>query len=261
MKSRMDRYFNDSNEDIEKGNVKSRASRNKDLYKEVSSLELNDFDVNNNESVILKEAKEVDLEKIKDIIDEKYSEKEDSKSLGIYDDSELPKVHLDETREYDITNILEKAKQEKEVDYEQDRLKKLKNTQYDILKSLNIEKEEEVDSKEIDEDNSSTDPLDLLSDLKGDDDTTKVLGVIENTEENDTINEENEEVSDSTEEQNFDTTDSLKIDESDYDDFEDLKEDMKATKIAIKLLTFVLLAVILVGVVFFLNKFLNLNIF
>ena len=38
----------------------------------------------------------------------------------------------------DINSILEAARQEKEVDYEEERLKKVRDTQYDILKNLEL---------------------------------------------------------------------------------------------------------------------------
>ena len=41
---------------------------------------------------------------------------------------------------YDINAILEKAKKTQDVDYEKERLKKVHDTQYDILKKLNIAK-------------------------------------------------------------------------------------------------------------------------
>ena len=140
------------------------------------------------------------------MLDKQYKEEIKSKSLASLDGmSEVSQISLNETREYDINAILSKAKEERKSDYEEDRLKKLRNTQLDILNGLNIENQkhdEEVSisvSKEegnklkslIDTINlteeinqtKSMDPLDLLSELKGNNDETKVDGVQELTQE------------------------------------------------------------------------------
>ena len=46
--SRMEKYYNDEPEVV----IPSRLKKNKELYKEVSNLELDGFDVNSNASVI-----------------------------------------------------------------------------------------------------------------------------------------------------------------------------------------------------------------
>ncbi len=216
MQSRMEKYF-ESEDDNQIVTHRSRTKKNQELYKEVSSLELEDFDMNNNMSVIGDNSNNISLDEIKDILDKKYHETPKNKSFG---NTEEISTHLDlnETREYDINSILEKAKEQKEVNYGEDRLKKIRNTQYDILKSLDIlDNEEEIEekgpitpSKEIirkketkaesekklkelidtitakeliKEESSLTtegelDPLDLLSDLKGDDENTRVMGML-----------------------------------------------------------------------------------
>lgn len=217
--SRMQKYY-DRHVDIENDDtqVSSRSKRNQELYKEVSSLELNDFDLNNNVSVIGENTDNISLDEIKDILNEKYKENPRRKSFGDTEEIALPKINLDETREYDINAILEKARDKKEINYEEDRLKKVRNTQIDILKTLDaMDNEEPVDDdiefgekptdrrpapdKEKEEkqlydlintitakeliDNESNleitgemDPLDILSDLRGEDENTKVMGAL-----------------------------------------------------------------------------------
>lgn len=216
MQSRMEKYF-ESEDDNKIVTHRSRTKKNQELYKEVSSLELEDFDMNNNMSVIGDNSNNISLDEIKDILDKKYHETPKNKSFG---NTEEISTHLDlnETREYDINSILEKAKEQKEVNYGEDRLKKIRNTQYDILKSLDIlDNEEEIEekgpitpskeiirkketksesekklkelidtitAKELIKEESSLnpdgelDPLDLLSDLKGDDENTRVMGML-----------------------------------------------------------------------------------
>lgn len=324
--SRMNKYYEENGLDNVEEFRPSRSQKNKELYKEVSSLELEDFDLNSNASVIGNNTDNISLDEIKEILDKKYHEKPRKRSFGDTDEISLPKINLDETREYDINSILEKAKEKKEVNYEEDRLKKIRNTQYDILKDLDIiNNEEEIEEKKdikpdqikqpennketekklldlintitakelIDNEKSLTltgnlDPLDILSDLRGDDEATKVMGMLEKeieeaekenerskeaekTLEIDAGDTEDEESVENTEEKEK-TAENKKIEnsfigktttftQSDFDDFDDLKEDMHITKIIIKLLVFVVVVLFIVGLVVFLNKYLNLGLF
>ena len=222
MKSRMDKYkgFNDSVDANNEVGRTSRVSRNQELYKEVSYAELDNFDLNSNVSVLGDNTANIDIGKIKDILDEKYNEGPKKKSLGDTDEIELPKINLDETREYDINSILAKAKEEKEFDYEEDRLKKLNEDAESILKDIDQDEEEydreeskvinkaktdeaelldlinTITAKELikEEANMNTlvgemDPLDLLTDLRGDDDT-RVMGAIDVVREVEEMHEE-----------------------------------------------------------------------
>ena len=151
--SRMDKYY-DSDIDIDESTVTtSRTKRNQELYKEVGSLDLQDFDLNNNVSVIGESTENISLDEIKDILSEKYRDTERKKSIGDTEEIVLPKINLDETREYDLNSILEKVKENKEVNYEEDRLKKVRSSQYDILKDLDIlNNEEEIEEEDLDTD-------------------------------------------------------------------------------------------------------------
>ena len=222
MQSRMDRYKG-SNGTVDNNNEvqgTSRVSRNQELYKEVSYAELDNFDLNSNVSILGDNTANIDIGKIRDILDEKYNEGTKRKSLGDTDEIELPKINLDETREYDINSILAKAKEEKEFDYEEDRLKKLNEDAESILKDIDADEEEfdraeskvinkaktdeaelldlinTITAKELikEEANMDTlvgemDPLDLLTDLRGDDDT-RVMGAIDAVREIEEMHEE-----------------------------------------------------------------------
>lgn len=331
MQSRMDKYYDG---EVEETISSSRVKRNEKLYKEVSNLELEDFDLNSNVSVIGNNTDNININDIKNILDKKYHEHPRKKSFGDTKEMQLPEIHLDETREYDINSILEKAKEKKEVNYEEDRLKKIRNTQYDILKSLDIiEDEEEIednDSKEHRDDKTPVvtdsenekklhdlidtitakemienesklevtgemDPLDILSDLRGDDESTKVMGMLsEELEAADSENEriikgntlgiekepvvvndektETEEISLDKEKKNKKDGKITNIDnsfvgntttftQSDFDDFNDLKEDMHITKIIIRILIFTIIIIFIVALVILANKYLGLGLF
>ena len=332
MQSRMDKYYAKQSsggngkehlDDLEKTTTLKRIDKNQVLYKEVSSKELEDFDLNSNVSVI-GEGNNVDIDKIREMLDRKYRELPKNKPLN-KTEPEIGKINLDETREYDLNSILEQAHKEKEINYEEDRLKKLRNTQYDILKDLDILKkdDEEIEEEDIEkakpvnkekeekklqelidtitakelikqEDLDELDPLDLLSDLRGTDENTKVLGALsdellideetikgnkEPTKEIEVPEPEEEktleikpidvdmdftrdvkmpakeEIQDLTKSQNINFT------QSDFDDFNDLKEDMHFTKIVIRILIIVIIIVFLVGGLILANKLLGLGLF
>jgi hypothetical protein len=227
----MDRY-RDNNVDMELEDsslYSSRIKKNQDLYKEVGNLELHEFDLNSNASVIGDSNENIYIDEIQDILSEKYREDTRRKSFGDTEEISLPKINLDETREYDLNSVLEKVKETKETSYEDNRLRKIRSTQYDILKDLdNLTNDEDIEDEDLDlydnknvdvpeeksQDDEYTktkqsseeellglintivskekkydsesfgelDPLDILSDLRGDEDT-KVMGAIQMDEE------------------------------------------------------------------------------
>ena len=126
----------------------SRTKKNQNLYNEISELQMDTFDVNSNSHVLSKDGKTIDIDKLRDMLDKRYREDVKKKSLGEIDESEeRESISLAETREYDINEILSKAKENKENDYEIERLKKLRNTQVDILNQLNIEALGKIDDR------------------------------------------------------------------------------------------------------------------
>lgn len=377
MQSRMKKYYEKSNENINNKVEKdftpsegsSRTKRNQNLYKEVSNLELEDFDLNSNAQVLGDNPKNIDINDIKGIIEEKYPEKKKNKSFGDVDntvESTLGEIHLDETREYDINSIIKDVKSKKEVNYEEDRLKKVHDSQMEILKDLEslsskkdnnstnekpgkkkskknnqeqtlmdlidtitakeLVSKEEIEKKDEEETSGELDPLDILQDLRGDDENTKVMGVLneetineaemtkkfedfiygaenDNPEEDmNTLdlaiserrrkNSQSKEKEAANEDENptnyyttadlgniMDTktleieksetkeldksfvTNTSNFTQSDFDDFNDLKDDMRSTKIIIKILMVIIVIVFIVGCIFFINNYFNLGLF
>jgi len=130
----------------------SRVAKNIDLYKEINDTELDNFNVRSNATVIGNQDKEIDVEQIKKILDKRYNSAPRRRSIRIEPQEEVSKISVDDTKEYDLTKVLEKAKDEKVETYEENRAKKLRNTQYDILNNLNLDaSDEEVkEEKKID---------------------------------------------------------------------------------------------------------------
>ena len=291
----------------------SRTKKNQRLYNEINELQMDTFDVNSNAQVLSKDGKTIDIDKLKDMLDKRYREDAKKKTLGEIDENEeREKISLAETREYDINEIISKAKENKQNDYEVERLKKLRNTQVDILNQLNIDALNKIDDrvKAVSDDekdelktlidtinlteetnslkqDQNMDPLDILNDLKGDDDT-KIEGVNEFTEEVtkqskiDTNEEKEEKVKEETKEETKgkkeekedtkEVTRTNKLDKSfytdstvfkteDFDDFSDLKDDMNASKVIIRILIVLIIIAFVCGVVFLLNSILNWGLF
>lgn len=280
MKTRMEKYYDEEN-----NNIALRERKNKNLYENINDYEVEDYEIKTNATVLDNNAKNIDVEKIKKILDTKYNKQPKRRSIVVdEEDYQEPDISLDETREYDINAILEKARSEKEVDYEKERLKKIRDTQYDILNSLDIdtEKKEEpteeknelmdlintITAKELEVKNQKEDldPLDILTDLKGSDNTVVVDGVHEEESVNETSPimslEEADKIKPTImENKTQDLTSTLQFTQSDFDDFNDLKKEVKSSRALIYIIIVIVCLILIAGVIIFLNKFLNLSLF
>lgn len=156
MQSRMDKY---NSSDIA---YKSRTQKNQDLYEDVKTSSLKDFDVNSNFSVIDADADSIDISKLGKILDEKYNEytpKRRSIEVPAYEEEPIVSQPLVDTKKYDINAILQKAKQGKNVDYNKERLKKVREAQYEILNNLDLELKKVEDAKKNSERKAEEDNL------------------------------------------------------------------------------------------------------
>ena len=200
MNTRMSKYehINDTNDinDLDVANM-SRVSRNQNIYNSNDMSELSRFKSNSNVSVISDAPKEIDIEKIKSYIDSKEEEKEEKRKRLDIDipNIEDTTVERQEFRTYDVNSVLEKARENKEIDYDEQRYRKINNTQYNILKNIKIknddkdEKEEKLNTEEKtivdliqDIQNTSkyvdNDVNDLFKDLISDNENTVVMAPI-----------------------------------------------------------------------------------
>ena len=276
MKTRMEKYYDEEN-----NNIALRQRKNERLYENINDYEVDDYKIEANATVLDNNAKNIDVEKIKKILDTKYNKQPKRRSIVVDEHYEEPDISLDETREYDINAILERARSEKEVDYEKERLKKIRDTQYDILNSLDIEGEEKEEAEEHNElmdlintitakelEVKSTkkadelDPLDILTDLKGSDDTVVVDGI---HEESESVNEtspimsleEADKIKPTImENKTQDLTNTLQFTQSDFDDFNDLKKEVKSSRALIYIIIVIVSLILIAGIVIFLNNFL-----
>lgn len=267
----------------------SRVAKNDDLYKQINNSELDNFNVRSNATVIGNQEREIDVEQIKKILDKRYNSAPKRRSIRIEERPHENIISDEPTKEYDLTKVLEKAKDEKVETYEENRAKKLRNTQYNILSNLNIDGEEKEEVKEatpeenlmnlintitineakkLEEKNSNSndiDPLDILSDLKGDDDTqvyesmetevTKITEIKEKEKENNNqiteVKNKNQEKLDNS----FYTSNLFKKNDFE-DDNKDFIDDEKIG-IGIKILIVLVIVTFLIGLFLFLKSYLK----
>ena len=266
METRIDKY-NESRS-------MSRVAKNSDLYKEINDSALDNFSVRSNATVIGNQEKEIDVEQIKKILDKRYNSAPKRRSIRIEPQEEVSRISVDDTKEYDLTKVLEKAKDEKVETYEENRAKKLRNTQYDILNNLNLDVKEDTEEKKIDPEENlmnlintitineakkkesikeDIDPLDILTDLKGEDNTqvydsiTSVTTITE-VKEKEKENKDKEEVID-----NSFYTDNL-FNKKDFEEDSNDFVDEEKLGIGIKILIALVIIVFVVGLVLFIKS-------
>ena len=280
--SRVDKYSDDKK--------MSRVTRNEELYKEIKDSELDGYNIRSNATVIGNQEPEIDIEKIKKILDTKYNEAPKRKSIRVEPKHEENSIIDDvPTKEYDLNIILEKAKDEKPETYEEARAKKLRNTQYDILNNLNIGDNDEDYSVEnniekpeinkVEEDlmelintitineakvkeeaikskKDEVDPLNILEDLKGSGDTA-VYDKIEDipTPKVEEDKKEESKVPENTLDDSFYTKSLFK--KKDFEDgSQDFLDDNKMG-IGVKILIVLVIIIFAAGLFLFLKSFLN----
>ena len=297
MKTRIDKYNNDNIDFIPK-----RTRKNEQLYEEIKDSELENLSIGLNAKVIGDNPNQMDIDKIKEILEKNYQDIPKRRSVEMPEEEieSLEQYELEKTREYDINAILEKAREEKEVDYQEERLKKVRDTQYDILKNLDLDEDKDkasskqtkeellelintINLNEYQKKQKEEDPLEILSELKGDDNTVIVepqefaeemqtLEIkIENKEEKIKVpkeevtvviegEEKKEEEEDKTGkiDKSF-YTNSMTFDKNDFDSFEDVENSSKFGGIVVKVLIVIIFLAIIGGIVLFLNDFLKLG--
>ena len=163
MKSRMDRYRNSDSTNKEEY---SRSSRNQELYKNIGSNQkyTNFTDVSKIDAYSLNDAKK------------NYRTREGYKTIKEYTTvDKRPKAQKDldefnylyqdhENRVYDINSVLEHAKENRKNRDELEEKRKLKNTNYNILASLNKEELEKYRKGKVERNKPDEDDLRNLID-------------------------------------------------------------------------------------------------
>lgn len=254
----MDTRMNKYNEE----DTMSRVSKNNLLYKKINEESIENFDVHSNATVIGNQEDNIDIEKIRKILDTRYNSNIKRKSIKLEEEEEKEIPQLEPTKEYDLGKVLEKARDEQEESYEKVRAKKLRNTQFDILNNLNIEvdkKEEKENFEEPLDDAAVTeeDAIDLFSDIIGDD--TQVFEGI-NHEEIESAKESGIVEIDKVKEENLDNSfyATSVFKKSDFEDENntDFVDDDKLN-IGVKILIGLVIVIFVGGLALFIKSFLK----
>lgn len=146
MSSRMDRYNNEVEE-----NVSSRVNKNTSLYEDIKRSSFTRVSNNDNIRVIESSGKTIDINKIKKYILENKEEPRVRKIITVPEEKVETNNVPEEKKVYDINSVLEKARKSRELDYENERHKKISEQGYNVLNKLKEYEKEEEESYEEDE--------------------------------------------------------------------------------------------------------------
>ena len=241
MASRMEKYHS---------NVSSsnrRSVKNENLYNDI--YDNTDY-YNISNVATIEKTNEISLEQIKELLKERETNKKKYSTIN----RDVPRVHKapEPDRSYDIRDVLVKAKDEHVVD---NRNRNLKNTQYNILKNINIkDKLDAYDEAELEktlvntsvlkgyDDNELS--LDMLSDLKSTGNT-----IVNKTNVGDLL-QEVQEAKDKYQPHDDDGLDrsfytsSLNFKDEDFEQLKDLQDSINSNNKMIKVLFFLLFLII-----------------
>lgn len=257
MQSRMDKY------QISKPKRYERTKKNTKLYEDVYDDIYRDTTYQNMQ--VIDSAKEININKLKNIIDDKYDTRQyrTLQNYSVEDDSYDENLLNNRQRVYDINQIISDAKNKRSFIEEAKEKQKYLNyvnresknqDDYDSLKGEEKELEELINTITIPKENINADEseLDLFSDLKGSENTI-VTNPIETSFETDIKEPDNRKESEETgkissrADKTF-YTDSNMFTKNDFEDFNTLSNELTSTskskKIVIIVLVLAILAVI-----------------
>lgn len=243
MPSRMDKYYQ-AGETTQK-----RSQRNQDLYKSI----YDDVEYTNVEGIsIIEKNEKIDIDKIRELLNRdqpKPQRSVDIRDIKIEKEEPQPK---EEEKNYDIRDILDKAKSERP---EQSVQKKLSNTQYNILKNLNLDQQfEPKETVDEDELKNMIESITINSKLSQTGDLLDDLKTIHDSSLKSQI--EKEEPKEEEMDKTFFTS-SLGFTSNDFEDLKDIKQEVKKNNTLVKVLLFIFLVVIATGIMFILYHFIG----
>lgn len=230
--------------------IPSRTELNKNLYNSYENQSYDKFDVNSNQEVLKNDARSIDVNQIREILDKKYRDNAPKrKSIEIVE-PEVQEFERETTKEYDLNAILNKAKSDTDYDYDRNKLNKSVDASklVDEIKNKYPEKEETAEEKELKDLIHTIAQIEIKNSKKDAD----FLGLSEtSTYQKDEILPEEEEF----------YTGNLKISEKDFDDFKDIEDDIKSNNALVKILIFVFIIVAITIGVIVANNYFNLGLF
>lgn len=253
--NRMDKYNDETPE------LRRRIDKYSELYEKNNSSDYDKFDVDSNISVLKDNARSIDVDQIREMLDKKYRDNiPKRKSISVdptYNEEEAVTEKNDE-KEYDLNAILDKAKQNRKVSYEEERFNRIETSSSEkLIDEINRK------YKPRDESDEAAELLNLINTIT--ELELKNQNKENNVELDDNVDTPNliaaQELTEKDDNEETFYTGKLAIKENDYDDFKEIQDDINSNSIVIKILVFIFIIVILGIVVFALNKYLNLGLF
>ena len=251
----MDKYNDETPE------LRRRIDKYSELYEKNNSSDYDKFDVDSNISVLKDNARSIDVDQIREMLDKKYRDnipKRKSISVDpVYNEEETVTEKNDE-KEYDLNAILDKAKQNRKVSYEEERFNRIETSSSEkLIDEINKK------YKPRDESDEAAELLNLINTIT--ELELKNQNKENNVELDDNVDTPNliaaQELTEKDDNEETFYTGKLAIKENDYDDFKEIQDDINSNSIVIKILIFIFIIVILGITVFALNKYLNLGLF
>lgn len=249
MGSRMDKY------EIETPELKKRTERNKALYDTYDIGDYDKFDVNSNVEVLKSNARNIDVNQIRDMLDKKYRDnlpQRKSIDLPEYEDEPVNEK-LEDTKEYDLNSILSKVKEERIVDYDNLRLNTASSSQ-ELVEKIN----KKYGNKEVsDEEEELKELINTITslELKNQKQNADLLGLLD-----DEPTKTSTSIIPKKQEDEF-YTGKLAVTEDDLDDFKDMQDDIKSNSIFIKILVFIIILIFIGVGIYVANNVFDLGLF
>lgn len=270
MASRMERYYKQNS------SHSKRSERNQSLYRDI----YDSASYSNIEGIAtIEKSNEIDITKVKKMLKNREEYKRQKEVNRIIDRKE-PEVYvepvktatLDNDKNYDIRDILNKAKGNKK---NEDKYHSIDNTNYDILRKIKEKKDlfkEESNEDElrelIDTITSNTAinqlgdkelSLDLLDDLKSNNEDTVIENnsVIKNILEEAKQEEMRKKQDSTTELDKSFFTSSLNFGEDDFEKIASLNSNLMKNNVLLKALVLVVLIAITAGIIFLVYHFIK----
>ena len=246
MSTRMDKYTSN-------GSNESRSSRNKKLYEELYNT------MNYTNSVVIDQSKEIDISKIKEIVDQerKLNEKKDLRPELNLDELNKPKIEDETKKVYNINEVLKEAKEKRDIIL--DASEKRKNSKYESHASIEEElhKTREAYDKLIQEETELLDIMNTLTSAKTSDNIKEAYkDITMESKKRDLVQEENNNETEPKEEKTTKeySTNTFMFNKKDFIDSE-LEESLKGTNGFIKALIVIITIAILVAAYYIIKTY------
>lgn len=238
MESRVNKYRNLNEEES------LRSTKNRDIYDTIYSKK--DYE-NVEENVTKLKSNEVNLDKLRELL-----KKESSNDVHIVKKAspvDLPDMELEDDKKYDLRDILSKAKDTKEDEPEKTR--SLRNTEYDILKGINIkerikEEEQKAELKKMIDSVNNTSAINKLNDKEL---SLNLLSDLEGTTTIEEVKEDNDDIDKSF------YTSSLGFTANDFEELKDINNDIQKDNKIIKVLLVLILVFMMIASAFVIVMF------